>query len=222
MDADRGQVALARRSSMSGGKWRFRLTALASTRTPSFRDGIFEMEFDFVDRSSSCARAMDGHDPSAQTTFGRRFLPAPHHALGALGIEFHIRPLPVEVPGAIPFDADQVHAAYDPAYAHRWWLILTQIEGVLQQYRSSFVGKSSPVQFFWGSFDLNETRFSGRPATPPQGAPRLAARGSGGIWRAASGLAIVGVRRTGPAGVLRIHLSTADPNRHPCGGVATR
>jgi hypothetical protein len=66
-----------------------------------------------------------------------------------------------------------VHAAYDPDYAHRWWLVLTQTNGVLEQFRSSFVGKSSPIQLFWGSLDLSETRFSGRPATPPQGAPKF-------------------------------------------------
>jgi Family of unknown function (DUF5996) len=171
-----GKVALALAPFLN--EWwqvAFRLTARGLTTGPlPFRGGIFEMEFDFVDHQL-VVRTSDGRHtalalkPRSVADFYRHLM----HALGALGIEFHIRPLPIEVPGAIPFDADQVHAAYDPAYAHRWWLILTQIEGVLQQYRSSFVGKSSPVQFFWGSFDLNETRFSGRPATPPQGAPRF-------------------------------------------------
>jgi hypothetical protein len=68
---------------------------------------------------------------------------------------------------------DTLHAAYDPEFAQRWWWIMLRTELVLQRYRSSFVGKSSPVNFFWGSFDLSATRFSGRPATPPAGAPRF-------------------------------------------------
>jgi hypothetical protein len=153
----------------------FHLTARGLTTGPiPFRDGIFEMEFDFVDHHL-VVRTSDGRSralklmPRSVADFYLHLM----RAFGALGIEVHISPLPVEVPDAIPFDRDQVHAAYDPEYAHRWWLILTQIDGVLQQYRSSFVGKSSPIQFFWGSFDLCETRFSGRPATPPQGQPRF-------------------------------------------------
>jgi hypothetical protein len=153
----------------------FHLTARGLTTGPiPFRDGICEMEFDFVDhhlvvRTSDGRRTALALMPRSVADFYQHLM----RALGALGIECRINPLPVEVPGAISLDADQVHAAYDPEYAHRWWLILTQIDEVLQQYRSSFVGKSSPIQFFWGSFDLSETRFSGRPATPPQGAPRF-------------------------------------------------
>jgi hypothetical protein len=153
----------------------FHLTARGLSTGPiPFRDGIFEMEFNFVDHHLVVRTSDDRCTtlelmPRSVADFYLHLV----RALGALGIEFHISPLPVEVPGAIPFDADQVHAAYDPDYAHRWWLILTQIDVVLQQYRSSFVGKSSPIQFFWGSFDLSETRFSGRPATPPQGGPRF-------------------------------------------------
>jgi hypothetical protein len=153
----------------------FHLTARGLTTGPiPFRDGICEMEFDFVDHHL-VVRTSDGRStalalaPRSVADFYQHLM----RALDALGIECHINPLPVEVPGAIPLDADQVHAAYDPEYAHRWWLILTQIDGVLQQYRSPFVGKSSPIQLFWGSFDLSETRFSGRPAAPPQGAPRF-------------------------------------------------
>ncbi|HEX9413616.1 MAG TPA: DUF5996 family protein, partial [Ktedonobacterales bacterium] len=151
----------------------FHLTARGLTTGPiPFRDGLFEVEFDFVDhhlvvRTSDGRRTALALVPRSVADFYQHLM----RALGALGIACHINPLPVEVPSAIPLDADQVHAAYDPDYAHRWWLILTQIDGVLQQYCSSFVGKSSPIQFFWGSFDLTETRFSGRPATPPQGAP---------------------------------------------------
>jgi Family of unknown function (DUF5996) len=153
----------------------FHLTARGLTTGPiPFRDGVFDVEFDFVDhhlvvRTSDGRRTALALMPRSVADFYQHFM----RALGALDIACRITPLPVEVPGAISFEADQVHAAYDPEYAHRWWLILTQIDGVLQQCRSSFVGKSSPIQLFWGSFDLNETRFSGRPATPPQGAPRF-------------------------------------------------
>ena len=94
-------------------------------------------------------------------------------ALEALGIEVRMTPLPVEVPDPIACDEDRVHATYDPVSAHRWWTIQFQTEKVLQRHRSSFVGKSSPIQFFWGSFDLNHTRFSGRPAPIPQSMPRF-------------------------------------------------
>jgi hypothetical protein len=152
----------------------FHVTARGLTTGPiPFQGGICDMEFDFVDHQL-VVRTSDGRC-TALALMPRSVADVYQHlmrALGALGIACRINPLPVEVPGAIPLDADQVHAAYDREYAHRWWVILTQIEGVLEQYRSSFVGKSSPIQFFWGSFDLNETRYSGHPATPPQGAPR--------------------------------------------------
>jgi Family of unknown function (DUF5996) len=153
----------------------FHLTARGLTTGPiPSRDGItFEMEFDFVDhhfvvRTNDGRRTVLALEPRSVADFYQHLM----RALGALGIECRINPLPVEVPDAIPFEKDQVHASYDPDYAHRWLLILAQTDRVLQQYRSSFVGKSSPIQFFWGSFDLAETRFSGRPAIPPQGAPR--------------------------------------------------
>jgi hypothetical protein len=93
--------------------------------------------------------------------------------LGALGITVSINPLPVEIPDPISCDVDRSHASYDPESAHRFWRIVLQTERVMQRFRSSFVGKSSPVNFFWGSFDLSATRFSGRPAEPPAGAPRF-------------------------------------------------
>jgi Family of unknown function (DUF5996) len=152
----------------------FHLTARGLTTGPiPSRDGVFEVELDFTDhhlvvRTSDGRRKALALMPRSVADFYQHFM----HTLGALGIKCRINTLPVEVPDAIPFEKDQAHASYDPDYAHRWWLILTQTDRVLQQYRSSFVGKSSPIQFFWGSFDLAETRFSGRPAIPPQGAPR--------------------------------------------------
>jgi hypothetical protein len=92
--------------------------------------------------------------------------------LGDLGVGTKIWPMPVEIEGAIPFGDDYVHVTYDPDQAHRFWLLLVQAERVLQQFRSSFIGKASPVHLFWGALDLAVTRFSGRPAPPhPGGAP---------------------------------------------------
>jgi len=139
-----------------------------------YGDRAFEIRFDFID-----------HNLSIQTSDGgTKLLPLIARpvadfyaevmaALAALGIEVHITPLPVEIPDPIPCDEDRVHASYDPESVHRWWQIQLQTEKVLQRHRSAFVGKSSPIQFFWGSFDLNHTRFSGRPAPIPQGMPRF-------------------------------------------------
>jgi hypothetical protein len=84
--------------------------------------------------------------------------------LRSLGIEVKIWKMPVEVADAVPFDEDKVHAAYDAEYVRRLWRILLSVDEVFQLFRSRFVGKSSPVHFFWGSFDLAVTRFSGRRA----------------------------------------------------------
>ena len=97
-------------------------------------------------------------------------------ALKYLGIEVKIWPVPVEVPDPIPFAEDQQHHAYDPEYARRFWRVLVQTERVFTQFRARFLGKVSPIHFFWGSFDLAVTRFSGRPAPPHPGGPGLSDR----------------------------------------------
>src|SRR5436190_7534981 len=89
--------------------------------------------------------------------------------LHRLGIDVHIRTMPSELENAIPFDRDRVHAQYDPIYAQRFWLALLQANRVLNEFRARFIGKASPVHFFWGSFDPAVTRFSGRTAPPPKG-----------------------------------------------------
>jgi len=86
--------------------------------------------------------------------------------LRALGLETHIWTMPVEIPDAVPFDQDHDHASYDPVYAQRFWRSLVQADRLLTLFRSRFLGKVSPVHFFWGSFDLAVTRFSGRIAPP--------------------------------------------------------
>jgi hypothetical protein len=90
--------------------------------------------------------------------------------LNELGVAVKISTLPVEVPNPIRFELDTEHAAYDPVYAQRFWQILLQVAPVMQVFRAEFVGKCSPVHFFWGSFDLAVTRFSGRKAPERPGA----------------------------------------------------
>jgi hypothetical protein len=134
----------------------------------------FAVDFDFIDHTLFL-HASDGRTrampliPRSVADFYAEFLAT----VRAMGIEVTINPLPVEIPNPISCEVDTAHASYDPVFAHRWWRIMAQTEKVLQRYRSPFVGKSSPVNFFWGSFDLAATRFSGRPATPPAGAPRF-------------------------------------------------
>jgi len=84
--------------------------------------------------------------------------------LESLGIRVKINTHPVEVDNQIPFEQDRIHADYDPLYVNRCWRILIGVTRLLERYRTPFVGKSSPIQFWWGSFDLATTRFSGRPA----------------------------------------------------------
>jgi hypothetical protein len=91
-------------------------------------------------------------------------------SLAALGVSLNIHPVPVEVQHPIPFSSDEAHASYDPAEAHQFWRVLMHADKVFQEFSSRFVGKVSPVHFFWGSFDLAVTRFSGRPAPPREGA----------------------------------------------------
>src|SRR5262249_49674077 len=94
--------------------------------------------------------------------------------LHGLGFEVHINTLPNEVSDPIPFERDYAHAAYDPEYAQRLWRILLHAHHVFTRFRARFIGKCSPVHFFWGSFDLAVTRFSGRPApVHPGGVPHL-------------------------------------------------
>jgi hypothetical protein len=89
--------------------------------------------------------------------------------LRGLGFDMHIWTMPGEIEHAIAFDQDRAHAQYDPVYTEKFWLALLQAHRVMNEFRARFVGKASPVHFFWGSFDLAVTRFSGRTAPPPKG-----------------------------------------------------
>ena len=101
-------------------------------------------------------------------------------ALHGLGIDVKIWTMPVEVPGpstavreAIPFEQDQTHKSYDADYVNRFWRALVSIDDVFKDFRTRFLGKVSPVHFWWGSFDHAVTRFSGRPAPPREGADKI-------------------------------------------------
>lgn len=134
-----------------------------------------EIDFDFIDhrlivRLSDGGREEVPLQPCSVAAFYGEIM----GRLRGLGIDVHIWRMPVEVADAIPFDADTLHASYDAAQVQRFWRILLQAARVLTKFRCRFIGKASPVHFFWGSFDLAVSRFSGRPAPPhPGGAPNL-------------------------------------------------
>jgi hypothetical protein len=134
----------------------------------------FEVQFDFnkhelaIDTSWKERRTLT-LAPRSVAEFYHAFL----DTLRSLGIEVRIWPVPVEVPSPIRFDEDEQHASYDPDYAHRFWRILLTVDQVLKEFRAGFIGKNSPVHFFWGSFDLCTSRFSGRRAPERPGADRV-------------------------------------------------
>ncbi len=138
-----------------------------TTTAMSYDATFFEMEFDFIDHNlvikcSDGATATVALRPKSVATFYHETMAA----LRGLGLEVSIWKMPVEIPDPIPFDQDHQHASYDPDHANRFWRILLASDKVMQEFRSRFIGKCSPVHFFWGSFDLAVTRFSGRPAPP--------------------------------------------------------
>ena len=135
----------------------------------------FEIEFDFI-RHQLGISTTEGDErairlqPQSVASFYREVM----SKLRELAIEVQIGMRPNETLEAIPFDRDEKHAAYDPEYANRFWRVLLQADRVFKEFRSRFCGKCSPVHFFWGSFDLAVTRFSGRPAPAhPGGIPHL-------------------------------------------------
>jgi hypothetical protein len=127
----------------------------------------FEIQFDFIAQvldisvSDGGARRLALRPQTVADFYG-----AVMAALADLGIAVAINEQPSEIAAATAFSRDRVHAAYDPDYARRFWQILLQADRLLKEFRTSFLGKCSPVHFFWGSFDLAVTRFSGRRAPP--------------------------------------------------------
>jgi hypothetical protein len=152
------------------------VTARGLTTSPMpYGTRALELEFDFLDRQL-VARTSDGvvRSIALEPRSVAEFYQAYHAMLHSLGAEVRIRPIPNEMADVIPFPDDDVHAHYDADAAERCWRALWQADRVLTQFRGGFLGKCSPVHFFWGSFDLACTRFSGRTAPPhPGGVPNL-------------------------------------------------
>lgn len=135
---------------------------------------VFEVEFDFIDHRLTVLTS-DGDirsislGPRSVADFYREYMTV----LDDLGLSVRFRAVPDEVEHPIPFAEDRQHAAYDPQQANRFWRVLLQADRILKRFRGRFLGKSSPVHFFWGSFDLTLTRFSGRRAPARPGANRM-------------------------------------------------
>jgi Family of unknown function (DUF5996) len=145
-----------------------------TTSAIPYGEGSFEGQFDFIEHQlilqtswgSSKTLALK---PESVAEFYAEFMAA----LQSLGISVKIWSMPREVPNPVRFESDKQHASYDPEYAHRFWQILLLSEHIFQEFRAGFIGKSSPVHFFWGSFDLCVTRFSGRRAPERPGADSI-------------------------------------------------
>jgi hypothetical protein len=146
---------------------------LTTTSMP-YGDRALEIVFDFIDHKLRI-ECSDGSTkvlalrPQSVADFYDEVM----SALKELRIEVEIWTMPVEVPNPIRFTEDHEHKSYDPEYANRFWHALVKMEAVFQEFRSRFIGKCSPVHFFWGSFDLAVTRFSGRRAPEREGADSI-------------------------------------------------
>jgi hypothetical protein len=145
-----------------------------TTSSIPYRDRAFEVRFDFL-RHQLAVETSEGNaktlalEPRSVADFHRDFMRLLHET----GIDVAIWRMPVEIPAPIPFDEDRTHASYDREYVERFWRILVSVDRVFHEFRSHFIGKCSPVHFFWGSFDLAVTRFSGRRAAERAGADAI-------------------------------------------------
>jgi hypothetical protein len=148
------------------------VSAVGLTTSPIPCDkGIFEVVFDFLNHNLLIQTSWGAPKtiplaPRTVADFYREFMAA----LQSLGIDVKIWTMPVEFPDPIPFEKDVKHASYDREYVARFWRILVLTDTIFKEFRAEFVGKNSPVHFFWGSFDLAVTRFSGRRAPAREGA----------------------------------------------------
>ena len=145
-----------------------------TTSAIPYGNEIFEIQFDFIEhelviQTSWGASKTMGLEPRSVAEFYAEFIAA----LRSLGIEVKISTLPCEVPNPVRFERDTQHASYDREYAHRLWKVLVLCDMVFKEFRAGFIGKDSPVHFFWGSFDLCVTRFSGRRAPERPGADSI-------------------------------------------------
>jgi hypothetical protein len=151
------------------------VSARGLTTSPiPYGERTFEIQFDFVDHAlivATCAGKTKTFSlaPRSVADFYAEIMAT----LRELGIEVKIWTMPSEIPNAIHFEQDRTHCAYDPEYAHRFWRVLVSTENIFNEFRAGFIGKCSPVHFFWGSFDLAVTRFSGRRAPERPGADSI-------------------------------------------------
>ena len=183
------------------------LTAFTIPGSSGARHRVFQVDFDFVDHRLDIP-ANDGSSrsllllPRSVADFYHEFMAA----LRELGLHVQITTTPQEVEDTTPFDQDQDHASYDPEYVTRWWRIILQTDRLLQVHRTTFVGKSSPVLFWRGSFDVSENRFSGRPAPERESPTRDGSRRVSGTGRRRI---LARERSCTGAGLLRLYLPGA-------------
>jgi Family of unknown function (DUF5996) len=145
-----------------------------STSSIPYLDDVFDVEFDFIDhllhvRMSSGQNKSIALRPQSVAAFYAEYM----ELLRSLNIKGKINPKPVEIADPIPFAEDHQHASYEEEFVYRFWRILQRSDTLFKRFRARFLGKSSPVHFFWGSFDFAVTRFSGRPAPPRPGADAI-------------------------------------------------
>jgi hypothetical protein len=172
-----GKIRLAQ-SPWVNHSWHVTLyvTARGLTTSPiPYGIRTFQIDFDFIAhqlvlQSSDGGMGGIALEPQSVATFYRRLM----DEMEKLGLHVDIYRLPNEIEDPIRFDQDEVHRSYDREYAHRFWRILVQADRVFKEFRARFIGKCSPVHFFWGAADLAVTRFSGRRAPEhPGGIPNL-------------------------------------------------
>ena len=154
----------------------FYITARGFTTSPMpFNSMYCQIDLDFIDHKM---RIITDNGTSRSIELKpwtvADFYNSTMEALNSLGIKATIWTTPVEVQERIPFEQDNTHSAYNPEYAQRHWRVLAQADRVMKEFRSRFIGKVSPVHFFWGAFDLAVTRFSGRRAPEHPGVPNVA------------------------------------------------
>jgi hypothetical protein len=149
----------------------------------------FQADFDFFDHALHVDTSTGERATVPLGGSVHEFYRETMSTLDRLGVDVTISPVPCEILDPIPFDRDDQHATCVPEHAFRYWQTVREIDTVFKVFRARFTGKSSPVHFFWGGFDLAVSRFSGRPATPPPGADSITRFGynaeqtSVGFWR---------------------------------------
>lgn len=202
------------------------VNSLGLTSSPiPYDGGSFEVQFDFIHHKLLIQTSQDKQRtialaPKSVADFYKEFL----SSLDSLDIRVKIWKMPVEVPNPIPFDQDVQHASYDPEYANRFWRVLLCIDPIFKELRSRFIGKNSPVHFFWGSFDLCTTRFSGRRAPEREGADLITREAysheviSAGFWPGGGeikGAAFYAYAAPEPAGFADAKVRPAQAFYHP-------